>query len=1240
MKNQNTNSTHTLKHYASLAGVFAGFVALAFFAQFGFSNLVAQAQTTGPVARQITGHTIYNDLPVEQNYIIAGQNLLMNDNWDLSNCAGQSITLSNDEIMVGVRFSGGGFVSYKPLGLAKYFDANGSTEFFKLPIKPNQSNGNVQYSEFYITKCYTEGSEISAPWKVSVPVSAGDDDIEFADPVRITAPAAGEQVVESTAYDIKTQIRTSAVGNVGDPLRVDYYLETTAGTQYYLGYQDGLTLQSGENNINYTWDPAGYTNDNSLPILGSAKIRSVVTIVNQHAIGNVLSGEFDIVINPANNGLIEILDPTEFESIAWGATNVPIEFRVSDNIKAVNIKLTRIATLHGGAGYSATLASNCATIPNQDRQSCTVNFPNPTDPVDGNYLLIVSNVDATNLPADIQPVAMFTAAATQDFHFDTSKGINGLEFNPLVFDITKEPQVEVFAWVAYENNTATEYSPDVTLHVTAGFGDTIGWEEVTNKQISVAKGIAAGQSRLVSLGSFKADANIFNYNLELDRTDSINETSETNNTLIGILEEKDPGINSGNLGVNLYFDGIGGSALKQGSPLDTLIGLDTGLIPAGALVGEVTFTINYDPSKLALSEDGYILPNGIAITSLDNSVPGMLKISLNIDPDLYDNSKGYSLGHIEWDTLAPGEVTLRFSSFTRGLIGDENDIFLQDENGVQLSQYGDVLGLMDPDSLTVNISNTPKPLAATYTSRYLPVTDSTHRITGLINFAAIYNDAVSPDPEFTSSTTFRIGFFDENKNNLCVGSCSPGFSNQFYQVNVSESYNPATEEGIVPIDDVNNLIQDTWTNQVKYLRIQVIMETSNHYGDATYQPWVEDIYLNYDSEALGEIGLISSTAGVINVAPGESTTYDFTVNLFNEPTFIGTVTWNVSLDQQDTNDVVVTPVGATTMTFDGTNPIKTGTVLVAVSPEALAGLNNYTFSITAVTSDATKTIRPLQNVQINVLGDSTSEFSIQVVPANTSGAVGSNVEFTVTAIRQTGFTDAIAITDNIQSIFGNDIESVTYQPANAIIPANSNGPVTITAAISPTAAFGTKDFTITGESSGINSGATVSLTISDGSDLKNATFTLNIPIQGGNDGIQPIFSFFLYSADNSKIFEKTDIKTQDQKATVNVNGLTIGGIYKSFVRSTRHLWRESDNTVTISASESNYTFNFTQLLAGDLDPNNVINAIDVPVLTRDWGKTGQGLIPDIDGNGAVNALDIVAIFSNYFKTGDQLPSNQ
>src|SRR5690606_25260095 len=394
-------------------------------------------------------------------------------------------------------------------------------------------------------------------------------------------------------------------------------------------------------------------------------------------------------------------------------------------------------------------------------------------PVDGNYLLIVSNVDATNLPADIQPVAMFTAAATQDFHFDTSKGINGLEFNPLVFDITKEPQVEVFAWVAYENNTATEYSPDVTLHVTAGFGDTIGWEEVTNKQISVAKGIAAGQSRLVSLGSFKADANISNYNLELDGTDSINETSETNNTLIGILDEKDPGITVQTLGAYLGLDVVN-SGLSVGQNVNTNVLITEGTIPANTKLGNVTFTIFYDSTKLTLATDGWVSSTGVELNDIDSSTAGQVTISASLDPQEFT---GENLGQLVLTAIVGGEANISLGSFTKGLIGDGNDIFLQDLDGTQLDQHGDILARMDNPNQSVTITSSPKPLAATYTSRYLPVTDSTHRITGLIDFAAIYNDAVSPDPEFTSSTTFRIGFFDENKNNLCVGSCSPGFIN-------------------------------------------------------------------------------------------------------------------------------------------------------------------------------------------------------------------------------------------------------------------------------------------------------------------------------------------------------------------------------------------------------------------------------------------------------------------------------
>ena len=101
----------------------------------------------------------------------------------------------------------------------------------------------------------------------------------------------------------------------------------------------------------------------------------------------------------------------------------------------------------------------------------------------------------------------------------------------------------------------------------------------------------------------------------------------------------------------------------------------------------------------------------------------------------------------------------------------------------------------------------------------------------------------------------------------------------------------------------------------------------------------------------------------------------------------------------------------------------------------------------------------------------------------------------------------------------------------------------------------------------------------------------------------------------------------------------MNGVYKGFVRTTRHLWRQGDATITVAANQDNYAMSFIRLLAGDVDPNNVINAVDLPVITRDWGKTGTGIIPDIDANGAVNSLDIVNFFANYFKTGSTLPGS-
>ena len=63
-----------------------------------------------------------------------------------------------------------------------------------------------------------------------------------------------------------------------------------------------------------------------------------------------------------------------------------------------------------------------------------------------------------------------------------------------------------------------------------------------------------------------------------------------------------------------------------------------------------------------------------------------------------------------------------------------------------------------------------------------------------------------------------------------------------------------------------------------------------------------------------------------------------------------------------------------------------------------------------------------------------------------------------------------------------------------------------------------------------------------------------------------------------------------------------------------------------------------QLVAGDVNGDDLINARDIAVFRRDFGKRLENAVnplTDIDGNGMVNAMDITALRRGFGKSAEK-----
>ena len=62
------------------------------------------------------------------------------------------------------------------------------------------------------------------------------------------------------------------------------------------------------------------------------------------------------------------------------------------------------------------------------------------------------------------------------------------------------------------------------------------------------------------------------------------------------------------------------------------------------------------------------------------------------------------------------------------------------------------------------------------------------------------------------------------------------------------------------------------------------------------------------------------------------------------------------------------------------------------------------------------------------------------------------------------------------------------------------------------------------------------------------------------------------------------------------------------------------------------------MVAGDVNGDDLINARDIAVFRRDFGKRLENVVnplTDIDGNGMVNAMDITALRRGFGKSAEK-----
>ncbi|HUS52083.1 MAG TPA: dockerin type I domain-containing protein [Candidatus Bathyarchaeia archaeon] len=94
------------------------------------------------------------------------------------------------------------------------------------------------------------------------------------------------------------------------------------------------------------------------------------------------------------------------------------------------------------------------------------------------------------------------------------------------------------------------------------------------------------------------------------------------------------------------------------------------------------------------------------------------------------------------------------------------------------------------------------------------------------------------------------------------------------------------------------------------------------------------------------------------------------------------------------------------------------------------------------------------------------------------------------------------------------------------------------------------------------------------------------------------------------------------------------GTYDLYIKGWAHLQKKFEG-ITLAEGENSQDFSGTSLLAGDINDNNRIEALDLAIVIEHyWPDTPANSPADFNLDGSVNALDIGLVIENYFLEGD------